>query len=42
MEAGIIQLLLHRVQNGSGAHPASYPMVTEDLCPGLKRPGHEA
>jgi hypothetical protein len=27
--------LHHRVQNGSGAHPASYPM-------GLKLPGREA
>jgi len=27
--------LHHRVQNGSGAHPASYPM-------GVKRPGREA
>jgi hypothetical protein len=32
--------LHHRVQTGSGAHPASYPMVTRAL--GVKRPGREA
>jgi hypothetical protein len=32
----------HRVQNGSGAHPASYPMVLGDLSLGVKRPGREA
>jgi hypothetical protein len=31
--------LLHRVQNGSGAHPASYPVDTRDSFPGVKRPG---
>jgi hypothetical protein len=31
--------LRHRFQNGSAAHPASYPMVPEALSPGLKRPG---
>jgi hypothetical protein len=25
---------LHRVQNGSGAHPAAYPMGTRGSCPG--------
>jgi hypothetical protein len=26
--------LLHRVQTGSGAHPASYPMGTRSYFPG--------
>jgi hypothetical protein len=34
--------LHHRVQNGSGAHPASYPMDTGALSLGVKRPGREA
>jgi hypothetical protein len=34
--------LHHRVQNGSGAHTASYPMGTMDYFPGVKRPGPEA
>jgi hypothetical protein len=34
--------LHHRVQNGSGAHPASYPRGTRGSFPGVKRPGHEA
>jgi hypothetical protein len=34
--------LHHRVQNGSGAHPASYPMVSEALSLGVKRPGRKA
>jgi hypothetical protein len=35
--------LYHRVQNDSGAHPASYPMGTRGSFPGgVKRPGHEA
>jgi hypothetical protein len=29
--------LHHRVQNGSGAHPASYPMGTRGSFPGGKR-----
>jgi hypothetical protein len=29
----------HRVQNGSGAHPASYPMGTRDSFPGGKAAG---
>jgi hypothetical protein len=34
--------LHHRVQNGSGAHPASYPVVPGDLSLEVKRPGREA
>jgi hypothetical protein len=34
--------LHHRVQNGSGAHPAYYPMRTKGSFPGVKRPGREA
>jgi hypothetical protein len=34
--------LHNRVQIGSGAHPAPYPMGTRDSYPGEKRPGHEA
>jgi hypothetical protein len=34
--------LHHRVQNGSGAHPSSYPMGTGGSFPGVKRPGREA
>jgi hypothetical protein len=30
--------LHHRVQNGSGAHPASYPMGKGALSLGVKRP----
>jgi hypothetical protein len=33
--------LRHRVQNGSGAHPASYPTGTGGTFSGLKRPGSE-
>jgi hypothetical protein len=32
----------HRVQNGSGAHSASYEMGTGALSLGAKRPAHEA
>jgi hypothetical protein len=32
----------HRVQSGSGAHPASYPMGTRGSFPGVKPPGREA
>jgi hypothetical protein len=40
--AGIFSLH-HRVQNGSGAHPASYPMGTRGgLSLGVKRAGREA
>jgi hypothetical protein len=31
--------LYHRVQNGSGAHPASYPMGTRGSFPGGKAAG---
>jgi hypothetical protein len=31
--------LHHRVQNGSGAHPASYPMGTGGSFPGSKAAG---
>jgi hypothetical protein len=34
--------LHHRVQTGSGAHPASYPRGTEKSYPGIHRPGREA
>jgi hypothetical protein len=34
--------LHHRVQNGSGAHPASYPRGTGSLSLRVKRPGREA
>jgi hypothetical protein len=30
--------LHHRVQNGSGAHPASYPMCVVAFSLGIKRP----
>jgi hypothetical protein len=39
--AGNFSLHLH-VQNGSGAHPASYPMGTRGSSMGLKWPGREA
>jgi hypothetical protein len=34
--------LHYRVQNGSGDHPASYPMSIRALSVGVKRPGSEA
>jgi hypothetical protein len=34
--------LHHRVQNGAGAHPPSYPMGTRGLSLGVKRQGREA
>jgi hypothetical protein len=34
--------LHHYVQNGSGAHPASYPMGTRALSLGIKQWGCEA
>jgi hypothetical protein len=41
--AGAVNFSLHhRVQNGSGAHLASYPMGTRGYFPGGKRPGREA
>jgi hypothetical protein len=36
------RLGLHRVQNGSGAHPASYPMGIRGTSLGVKWPGREA
>jgi hypothetical protein len=33
--------LHHRVQTGSGAHPASYPVGTSGSFPGVKWPGRE-
>jgi hypothetical protein len=33
--------LLHSVQTGSEAYPASYPVGTEGSSPGVKRPGRE-
>jgi hypothetical protein len=32
----------HRVQNGSGSHPASYPMGKSALSLGVKRPGRKS
>jgi hypothetical protein len=34
-----VSILNHRVQTGSGAHPASYPMGTGDSLPGGKEAG---
>jgi hypothetical protein len=34
--------LHYRIQNDSGAYPASYPMGTRGCVPGVKRPGREA
>jgi hypothetical protein len=34
--------LHHLIQNGSGAHPASYAMGTRGFSLGLKQPGLEA
>jgi hypothetical protein len=34
--------LHHRVRNGSGAHPSSYPMGIRGSFPGVKRLGREA
>jgi hypothetical protein len=34
--------LHHRVQKGSGAHSASYPVGITNSFPGVKRPGREA
>jgi hypothetical protein len=34
--------LYHRIQNGSGAHPDSYPMANRALSLKIKRPGREA
>jgi hypothetical protein len=41
--AGAGNFSLHyRVQNGSGAHPASYPVGNRGSFSGVKRPGREA
>jgi hypothetical protein len=41
--AGTGNFSLHRrVQNGSGAHPASYPTLTRGSFPGGRAAGHEA
>jgi hypothetical protein len=40
-EAGNFSLH-HRVQNGSGAHPASSPISIMGSFPGVKQPGREA
>jgi hypothetical protein len=32
----------HRIQTGSGVHPASYTISTGGSFPGVKRPGGEA
>jgi hypothetical protein len=40
VEAG--NFSLHCVQNGSGVHPASYPMGTRVFSLGVKRPEREA
>jgi hypothetical protein len=34
--------LHHRIQNGAGAQPASYPMGNRGSLPGGKRPGRKA
>jgi hypothetical protein len=40
VEAGNFYLH-HRVKNGSGDHPPSYPMGTRGSSPEVKRPGRE-
>jgi hypothetical protein len=40
--AGAVNFSHHRVQNGSGAHPASYPMGTRGSFPGGKAAEREA
>jgi hypothetical protein len=39
--AGAGNFFHHRVQNGSGAHPATYQWVPGTLSLGIKRPGLE-
>jgi hypothetical protein len=34
--------VLHSIQTGSKAHPASYPKGIGALSPGVQQPGHEA
>jgi hypothetical protein len=38
----VIFFLMHSVQTGSGAHPASYPMGTGAISLGVKLQGREA
>jgi hypothetical protein len=38
----VIFLFHHRVQNGPGADPASYPVGTRGSFLGVKRPGRES
>jgi hypothetical protein len=38
---GVNFSLHHRIQNGAGAQPASYPMGTRGFFPGVKRPRRE-
>jgi hypothetical protein len=38
----MVKNFLHVVQTGFGAHPASYPVGTGALSPGVKQPGREA
>jgi hypothetical protein len=40
--AGAGNFSLHRVRNGSGAHPASYPIGTRGVFPRDKAAGREA
>jgi hypothetical protein len=37
-----VKNFLHVIQTGSGAHPASHPMGTGALFPGVKRQKREA
>jgi hypothetical protein len=39
LPAGAGNFSLHRIQNGSGAHPASYPIGTRGSFPGGKAAG---
>jgi hypothetical protein len=38
----VFLIIFVKNQNGSGAHPASYPMGIRGSFPGVKRPGREA
>jgi hypothetical protein len=42
VEAMMELFFRHRVHTGSVPPPASYPMVTGYISPGVKRPGREA
>jgi hypothetical protein len=37
-----VGLVAIEIQTGSGAHPASYPVGTGGVFPGVKRPWREA